>query len=90
MKGCAFSDSADAIGRHPGHHHIFNIDIDMFRIGECFAYTALATRFGFNNVEVFDLRDTNIGDTEVQCFGRKEAVLELLVGGERGQKITDR
>lgn len=60
------------------------------RIGECFAYTALATRFGFNNVEVFDLRDTNIGDTEVQCFGRKEAVLELLVGGARGQKITDR
>jgi hypothetical protein len=60
------------------------------RIGECFAYTALATRFGFNNVEVFDLRDTNIGDTEVQCFGRKEAVLELLVGGDRGQKITDR
>jgi len=60
------------------------------RIGECFAYTALATRFGFNSVEVFDLRDTNIGDTEVQCFGRKEAVLQLLVGGERGQKITDR
>jgi len=60
------------------------------RIGECFAYTALATRFGFNNVEVFDLRDTNIGDTEVQCFGRKDAVLELLVGGDRGQKITDR
>ena len=63
---------------------------DNARIGECFAYTALATRFGFNNVEVFDLRDTNIGDTEVQCFGRKEAVLELLVGGDRGQKITDR
>jgi len=36
------------------------------------------------------LRDTSIGDTEVQCFGRKEAVLELLVGGDRGQKITDR
>ena len=83
------------------HHDIF------CRIGECFAYTALATRFGFNSVEVFDLRDTNIGDTEVklqfffsfstclflaqvQCFGRKEAVLQLLVGGERGQKITDR
>jgi len=60
------------------------------QIGECFAYTALATRFGFNSVEVFDLRDTNIGDTEVQCFGRKGAVLQLLVGGERGQKITDR
>ena len=27
---------------------------------------------------------------QVQCFGRKEAVLQLLVGGERGQKITDR
>lgn len=60
------------------------------RVGECFAYTALATRFGFNKVEVFDLRDTDIGDTEVQCFGRKVAVLELLLGGERGEKITDR
>ena len=62
-------------------------------------------RFGFNKVEVFDLRDTDIGesgesfsgvqrscpgDTEVQCFGRKVAVLELLLGGERGEKITDR
>ena len=56
-------------------------------------------------MEVFDLRDTDIGesgesfqwiscscpgDTEVQCFGRKVAVLELLLGGERGEKITDR
>ena len=24
LKGCAFSDSADAIGRHPGHRHIFS------------------------------------------------------------------
>ena len=86
LRGCHRSPSWTS--SHFFHHQ--NIDIDMFRIGECFAYTALATRFGFNNVEVFDLRDTNIGDTEVQCFGRKEAVLELLVGGERGQKITDR
>ena len=100
MKSCAFSSSEDATGCHHSHcHHAFvhslivvaiKICNGYVRIGECFAYTALATRFGFNNVEVFDLRDTNIGDTEVQCFGRKEAVLELLVGGERGQKITDR
>jgi len=41
-----------------------------FKIGECFAYTALATRFGFNQVLSFDLRETCITDTELACFGR--------------------
>lgn len=61
-----------------------------FRIGECFAYTALATRFGFNQVESFDLRETNITDTELACFGRKEKLKELLVGGESAHTISDR
>jgi len=61
-----------------------------FKIGECFAYTALATRFGFNHVVSFDLRDTCITDTELACFGRKGNLKELLVGGEFAQGITDR
>jgi len=65
-----------------------------FRIGECFAYTALATRFGFENVKFFDLRDTEIGDSEVACFGRRPRVEVLLVGTSGGRnensKISDR
>jgi len=61
-----------------------------FKIGECFAYTALATRFGFDKVESFDLRDTDIKDTELACFGRKQNLKELLVGGEFGSQMTDR
>lgn len=39
-----------------------------FRIGECFAYTALALKFGFNSIEKFDLRDTDMSDMGLSCF----------------------
>jgi len=60
-----------------------------FKIGDCFAYTALATRFGFDCIEKFDLVDTAISITELACFGRKPTLKELLVGGLSGHKITD-
>ena len=37
------------------------------RIGELFAYSALATRFGFRNLEKLDARDTSAGNSEVSC-----------------------
>jgi len=40
------------------------------RMGECFVYTALATRFGFRALQWVDLRDTKMSDSEVPCFGR--------------------
>jgi len=61
-----------------------------FKIGNCFAYTALAARFGFNQLRCFDLRGTNVSDSELGCFGRKENLKELLVGGEYADQITDR
>lgn len=63
-----------------------------FNIGECFAYTALATRFGFEKIEKFDLRDTNVSDMDIACFGRKPTLQEILVGGqtENKDKISDR
>ena len=51
---------------------------------------AIYTRFGFGNLEFLDLRDTEIGDSELSCFGSKENIKELLVGGEYGEKLTDR
>ena len=56
-------------------------------VGACFAYCALATRFGFNKIEKFDLRDTEIGDSELVCFARKPTLKELLISGA---KITER
>ena len=50
------------------------------RIGECFVYTALATRFGFRQVSRLDLRNTNVGDSEVPCFGRLPCINELYLG----------
>ena len=50
------------------------------KLGECFVYTALATRFGFKNVQSIDLRDTWIGDSEVPCFGRLPHITRLLLG----------
>lgn len=50
------------------------------RIGECFVYTALATRFGFRKVSHLDLRNTNIGDSEVPCFGRLPNITDLFLG----------
>ncbi len=51
-----------------------------FKIGECFAYTALACRFGFKLVEKIDLRDTCVGDSELACFGRLPEVSHLYLG----------
>ena len=50
------------------------------KLGECFVYTALATRFGFKNVTLVDLRDTFVGDSEVPCFGRLPNITHLLLG----------
>ena len=57
-------------------------------VGACFAYCALATRFGFNKIEKFDLRDTGIGDTELVCFGRKSSLKELLISGTKKDNVA--
>jgi hypothetical protein len=71
-------------------------------LGECFVYTALATRFGFRHIKSVDLRDTSIGDSEVSCFGRLPEITHLYLGrtqpgevlpppgSESNGKITDR
>ena len=51
-----------------------------FRIGEAFAYTAIATRFGFRNLKRLDLRDTNCGSSEIASFGRLPKLEGLKMG----------
>ena len=57
------------------------------RLGECFAYTALATRFGFKNISWLDLRDTSIGDNEVPCFSRLPKITHLFLGRTASEYI---
>jgi len=65
-----------------------------FRMGECFAYTALACRFGFEKVTIFDLRDTEFSDMHTACFFGRPVVKMMLLGKDTGDntdsKITDR
>ena len=51
-----------------------------FRMGDVFAYTALATKCGFKKLEDLDMRGTNIGDTEWSCFGRLPRIKRFLAG----------
>ncbi|TGZ49508.1 uncharacterized protein [Temnothorax longispinosus] len=49
------------------------------RLGECVAYASLATRFGFKTLEVLDLRDTALGDSEVGCFSSTKTLTHLYL-----------
>lgn len=49
------------------------------RLGECVAYTSLATRFGFKTLEILDLRDTALGDSEVGCFSCTKTLTHLYL-----------
>ncbi|KFB38117.1 AGAP004683-PA-like protein [Anopheles sinensis] len=42
-------------------------------------YASLATRFGFRKLEVLDLRDTPISDSDVSCFNIVQTLKELLL-----------
>uniref|UniRef100_A0A182QU68 F-box domain-containing protein n=1 Tax=Anopheles farauti TaxID=69004 RepID=A0A182QU68_9DIPT len=46
-------------------------------IKECVPYASLATRFGFKKLEVLDLRDTPISDSDVSCFNIVHSLKEL-------------
>ncbi|KAL6254180.1 uncharacterized protein LOC105427683 [Pogonomyrmex barbatus] len=49
------------------------------RLGECVAYASLATRFGFKTLEILDLRDTGLGDSEVGCFSSTKTLTHLYL-----------
>ena len=58
------------------------------RMGELFAYTALAVRFGFRKLETLDLRDTSVGNSEVPCFGSLPVLTHLYLGHTTGHCTT--
>ncbi|XP_021710598.1 uncharacterized protein LOC5575275 isoform X2 [Aedes aegypti] len=42
-------------------------------------YASIATRFGFKKLQVLDLRDTPISDSDVSCFNIVQSLKELLL-----------
>ena len=50
-------------------------------VGTCAAYILLAARFGFENLEVLDLRETAIGDGEIHAFKTKPNLKQLYIDG---------
>ncbi|XP_058832426.1 uncharacterized protein LOC131690563 [Topomyia yanbarensis] len=42
-------------------------------------YASIATRFGFKKLEILDLRDTPISDSDVSCFNIVQSLKELLL-----------
>ncbi|XP_048506110.1 uncharacterized protein LOC105688414 isoform X2 [Athalia rosae] len=49
------------------------------RLSECLAYASLATKFGFKTLEVLDLRDTALGDSEISCFKSTKTLTHLYL-----------
>ncbi|KAJ0184212.1 hypothetical protein K1T71_000635 [Dendrolimus kikuchii] len=47
------------------------------RMTEFVAYASLATRYGFNKLELVDLRESPVGDSEVSSFGWVRSLREL-------------
>lgn len=44
---------------------------------ECVPYGSIATRFGFRTLEVLDVRNTPVTDSDIQCFNMTKSLKEL-------------
>lgn len=49
------------------------------RLGECVAYASLATRYGFQKLEILDLRCTTFGDSEMCCFSNIKTLTHIYL-----------
>lgn len=56
------------------------------KMKNCVPYLSLACRFGFPKLEILDLRETNIGDGEVQCLNAIKTLKQLFL--ERPQAFA--
>lgn len=46
---------------------------------DCVPYGSIAARFGFHKLQVLDIRDTPISDSDIQCFNITTSLRELLM-----------
>lgn len=45
----------------------------------CVPYASIASRYGFKKLEVLDLRNTPVSDSDIQCFNITSTLKELLL-----------
>lgn len=45
----------------------------------CVPYASIASRYGFKRLEVLDLRNTPVSDSDIQCFNITSTLKELLL-----------
>lgn len=45
----------------------------------CVPYASIASRYGFKRLEVLDLRDTPVADSDIQCFNVTTSLKQLLL-----------
>lgn len=55
----------------------------------CVPYISLSCRFGFKKLEVLDLRETNISDSEVQCLNALKTLRELYLEYHEIEPVED-
>lgn len=51
------------------------------KVGTCAAYIFLSTRFGFEQIEILDLRETAVSDAEVRAFRAKPHLKRFYLDG---------
>lgn len=57
------------------------------KVGTCAAYIFLSARFGFEKIEVLDLRETAVSDSEVRAFKSKPNLSRLYVDGRLHRRL---
>lgn len=48
-------------------------------VTHCVPYASIASRYGFKQLEVLDLRNTPVSDSDIQCFNVTSTLKELLL-----------
>lgn len=51
------------------------------KVGTCSAYIFLSARFGFERIEILDLRETSVSNAEVRAFKSKPTLKRLYLDG---------
>lgn len=57
------------------------------KVGTCAAYIFLSARFGFESIEVLDLRETAVSDSEVRAFKSKPNLKRLYIDGRQHRYV---
>lgn len=77
VENCNWFDTHDliAFSKLPTLKELSLCGCNSFK--ECVPYGSIATRFGFRTLEVLDVRNTPVTDSDIQCFNMTKSLKEL-------------